>query len=88
MKIYLFLPDFRGLVKNTAFTFDDINHCVFYIENSEKIIFYKPIGSILYCVEITKKLLPEGSISLEFYFVHCNPIIAYQNKKSIAFMTS
>ena len=32
MKIYLFLPDFRGLVKGTVFVSGNVNHSVFYYE--------------------------------------------------------
>lgn len=60
MKIYLFLPDFRSLVKGTTFTSADTVHYVFYYETPDTIIFYKPIESVLYCVELIKKELPEG----------------------------
>ena len=61
MKIYLFLPDFRGLVKGTFFvTETHHNHSVFYYETPDKIYFYKPVESVVYCVEVIKKQLPEG----------------------------
>ena len=59
MKIYLFLPDFRGLVKGTAFASGNVNHSVFYYETPDKIYFYKPIENIMYCVELDKKVLPD-----------------------------
>ena len=60
MKISLFLPDFRSLVNGTFFTSSDVFHNVFYYETSEKIYFYKPIGSVLYCVELIKQDLPDN----------------------------
>ena len=55
-KIYLFLPDFQALAKSTAMVVESsgFNHSVFYYENEEKIYFYKPIGSFVYCLNIFK----------------------------------
>ena len=58
MKIYLFLPDFRSLIHGTIYTSADVYHYVFYYETLNKISFYKPIGNVLYCVELNKAELP------------------------------
>ncbi len=65
-KIYLFLPDFRALIKNTLSIpeFAGFNHDVFYYEDDEWIYFYKPIGSFVYCLELLKSDLPKD-VNLE-----------------------
>lgn len=55
-KIYLFLPDFKALVKSTSMTPESMgfNHEVFYYEDEVQIYFYKPIGSFVYCLQAWK----------------------------------
>ena len=65
-KIYLFLPDFRELIKNTQMLSESagFQHDVFYYEDDEWIYFYKPIGSFVYCLDLFKLDIPED-IDLE-----------------------
>ena len=60
MKIKLFLPDFRYFVRNKAFNSEGDEHPVFYYEELNIIYFYKPIGNVLYCLELMKDVLPEN----------------------------
>ena len=55
-KIYLFLPDFKALVKETALLPESVgfNHPVFYYEDEFQIYFYKPIDSFVYCYQSPK----------------------------------
>ena len=55
-KIYLFLPDFKSLVKDTLILPEGLgfNHSVFYYEDDNQIYFYKPIGSFVYCYQTLK----------------------------------
>lgn len=62
MKIQLYLPDFKSIVKNTTFTEGSINHNVLFYESNDKIVFYKPLGSILYFTEISKEKFPKDKI--------------------------
>lgn len=62
--INLYLLDFESFVRNKFFDSSDNVHPVFYYENPESICFYKPVGSIIYKLELQKddeslKLLPE-----------------------------
>ncbi len=68
MKIYLFLPDFRGLVKDLSIVPEGVgyNHPVFYYETKEIIYFYKPVGSIIYCLEISKNEISPKELKQEF----------------------
>lgn len=65
-KIYLFLPDFKSLVKGTLFTTESLgfNHATFYYEDDEWIYFYKPIGSFVYCYQSVKARM-DGEIELQ-----------------------
>ncbi len=55
--IWLFLTDFRGLVKDTFIRSEENVHNVFYYDDPETGItwFYKPIGSVLYYVSLSNK---------------------------------
>ena len=55
-KIYLFLPDFKALVKGKLFISESQgpNHPVLHFEDETHIYFYKPVGSFVYCLEIFK----------------------------------
>lgn len=59
MKIPLFLPDFKSLVRREAFGGEN-SHPLFYYETDAVLNFYKPIDGVLYCTELTKGELPEG----------------------------
>lgn len=59
MKIYLFLSDFRSFVRNYAFSSESNTHPCFYFETLEKIYFYKPIETVLYCCELDKSTIPQ-----------------------------
>lgn len=65
MKIWLFLTDFRSFVKTTSIKSEENIHPVFYYENVEegRTWFYKPIGSVLYYVSVTKEDLKDITIS-------------------------
>ena len=63
MKIHLYLPDFKSIVKNTFVVGGDFNHSVFFYETPDKIIFYKPLGNVLYCTEINKEKYPNDKIA-------------------------
>ena len=60
MIILLFLPDFRSFVRNKAFNPEGNEHPVFYFEEDAVIHFYKPIGNVIYKVEVSKEGLPEN----------------------------
>ena len=62
MKILLYLPDFKSIVKNTSVIEGSYNHNVLFYETPDKIIFYKPLGSVLYCTEINKEKYPKERI--------------------------
>ena len=64
-KIYLFLPDFKALIRNTKMLPESTgyNHSVLYYESDEIIYFYKPIGNFVYCYQDFKKVETEGSVS-------------------------
>ena len=61
-KIPLFLVTFRDLVRNKSFNSEPNEHPVLYFESEEQgmIYFYKPIGSVIYCLEIAFDGLPEN----------------------------
>ncbi len=61
-KIYLFLPDFKALVKSTSMLSENLgfNHSVYYYEDEEQIYFYKPIGSFVYCYQSQKAREVDG----------------------------
>ena len=59
--IPLFLPDFRSFVRNKMFSPKGNEHPVFYFEDETTIYFYKPVGSVIYSVELVKNAeLPEN----------------------------
>lgn len=60
MKIKLFLPDFRSMVKSIAFNAESNPHPVYYYETPEIIFFYKPIGYIIYYVDLNKIDMPNN----------------------------
>ena len=62
MKIQLFLPDFKSIVKGTLHIEGGYNHNVLFYETSDKIIFYKPLGSLIYFPEIIKDKFPKDKI--------------------------
>ena len=62
MKIQLYLPDFKSIVKNTSVIEGNYNHNVLFYETPERIIFYKPLGNFLYCTEINKEKFPKDKI--------------------------
>lgn len=62
MKIQLFLPDFKNIIKNTTFIEGSINHNVLFYESGNKIIFYKPLGNVLYFTGINKEKFPKEKI--------------------------
>ena len=64
-KIYLFLPDFRALVKSTLSINESQgpNHSVFYYEDEVQIYFYKPVGSFVYCFQSLKNVSTGDSSS-------------------------
>ena len=62
MKIQLYLPDFKSIAKNTSFIEGSINHNVLFYESSDKITFYKPLGSVVYFTEISKDKFPKEKI--------------------------
>ena len=62
MKIQLYLPDFKSIVKNTSVIEGSYNHNVLFYEIPDKIIFYKPLGSVLYSTEINKEKFPKDKI--------------------------
>ena len=66
MKIWLFLTDFRSLVKDTFIKSSENVHSVFYYEDVEegRTWFYKPVGSILYYVSVIKEDLKLEGITL------------------------
>ena len=57
MKIWLFLTDFRSLVKDTFIKSPENVHSVFYYEDIKegRTWFYKPVGSVLYYVSVIKE---------------------------------
>ncbi len=63
-KIYLFLPDFKSLVKNTNILPESAGyvHDVFYYEDDTQIYFYKPIGSFVYCFQTLKRIESENTL--------------------------
>ena len=58
--IHLFLPDLRSFVRNKKFAPEGNEHPVFYFEDENIIYFYKPIGSVIYSVNLMKEGLPES----------------------------
>lgn len=55
----LFLPDFRGFVKNKDFKSEQNVHPVMYFEIEEGITrFYKPVGNIVYYTTISVSEVP------------------------------
>ncbi|KKK71464.1 hypothetical protein LCGC14_2913660 [marine sediment metagenome] len=61
-KIYLFLPDFKALVKGTLFVSENEgpNHPVLYYEDETQIYFYKPRGAFVYCFQSIKAVETKG----------------------------
>jgi len=64
MKVKLFLNDFRAMVRNQSFGSETNLHPIFFFENESKCLFYKPINSIVYWIEVIKSDLP-ADITLE-----------------------
>ena len=62
--IWLFLTDFRGLVKDTLIRSQENVHSVFYYEDVEegRTWFYKPVGSVLYYVSVVKEDLKDVTL--------------------------
>ncbi len=62
--IWLFLTDFRGLVKDTLIRSEENVHSVFYYEDVKegRTWFYKPIGSVLYYVSVIKEDLKDVTL--------------------------
>ena len=55
---YLFLPDFKAIVKNSSLNLEKNIHPVWFFEETGKIYFYKVIGSIVYVTLLEYETLP------------------------------